>query len=325
MDYQAILTRAFNIIKRHRFLWLLGLFTGGAVPNWQFGNTNYTPTESDLEKLRNWQENIPIKLPSTDLVRADGAESLGKVLGDSAQSIVGTDFFWPILVTLLIISGIAIYLSTTARSAIIRSVYLIDKGKAITLGESWRIGHKYFWRQLSLSVIVSALIVLPLLLMVTPIVLLAIFVPSNYALIPSVILFAIIMIGFMIYVSLVTPYAQRMLIIENKRPLESIIASIKFFNQSWLQFVGLYFILMALNIAAGIVFVLALLVAIAILFAIGAAINTMSSIALAVYASIAVVAVIVTLLVYGGIISAFSSTSTTLAFLDRKKSTKTAS
>jgi hypothetical protein len=312
MDYQNIIKKAFKIVWHNRFMWLLGLLTGG-VSTLQSGS-NYSLDNSDFEKIKNWHHIIP----SGDNIAEASAKSAERVLGDSLFSLMSSPTFRIVLVVILLLVIILIYLHFTARGAIIKSASKLNDGEKLTLGAAWKHGERYFWRVFIFNLVVTAIILLILSILVTPIILLAIFGLSIAAIILGLLL-AILFLLFIIYLAFIAPYAERILVLENKRALESISLGIKFFNKHWKKILVLYLILFTIGLIAVTAMAIILIVPSLILIGLGLIIYTVSQTATFIYAFLAVIIILILFFVITGLINSFSSTAYTLGYLELKK------
>jgi len=129
MDYTEILTRAWQITWRHKWLWVLGLFAGGS----------YSSSSGS-----SWQE-------SFDPSGASGTPSLG-----------GLEWTLIALVGVVVIAiGLVFWvLGIAARAGLIAQVDRADGGVAPSLREGWRVGFRLFWRTFGMSVVLFGPLVL---------------------------------------------------------------------------------------------------------------------------------------------------------------------
>ncbi|MCK5346886.1 MAG: hypothetical protein KAR20_25935, partial [Candidatus Heimdallarchaeota archaeon] len=175
MDYLKILKKSAIYVWRFKFLWLLGILTASGS---FFGGSNYSTAPSsipnDLKKLNNLGDETAIGIFNTASAEV---HSVGKVLGESiGPSSMGNLWLWLIVAFfLLLLVLLAIYLNVVAKSAIVWAIDSIDKKEDTTLKKSWKVGHKLFWRRLSLDIIFALLVLLPLMVLSVPVVVMAIF------------------------------------------------------------------------------------------------------------------------------------------------------
>lgn len=292
-------------------MWLLGFLSGGSS---FYQGGNYSFNDSDFEKLKDWKN-----LPSSDNVAQASVKSAERVLGDSVSSAMSSTAFWIVFSFLIVLLIIFVYLHFTARGAIIKSAEQLDVGKSLGLKNAWGYGRQYFWRVFIFSLVMAGIILLGLLIAATPIVLLAIFEQSLAAIIFGIIFFLAFLV-YLIYLSLVSTYAERILILEDKGAIESIKLGIKFFNKSWKNIAVVYLIVMAISLIATMAVIIAIIAPILLLIGIGALFYLISSSLTFIYATIAILALVVLFCTLMGMLNAYISTVYTLTYKELKSS-----
>lgn len=304
IDFIKILKKAYSYIVKYKYLWLLGLLAGGGIGT---GNSGYSASSSDYNQWKNWDSTKHLNNETINSLKVAG----GKVLGaDTGFSSAG----WIIVaIFILALAIVAIYLSVTAHGAIISSVNKIDSGEDSNLSKAWRDGHKYFWKVFSFLIFSALLIVLPLIILGS-VVLGFVLLHFNVTAIVFGILFFLVFIAYAIYLSLIIPYAERILILENLSPYQSLVAGYKYFNKNWKNIVLMYLLLIAVNLAASIALILGLGIIVMILVSIGLLFYIINVILVWIYAAIAGLAIIVLLAVAAGIIQSYYSTAVTLTY-----------
>ncbi len=137
MDFGEVLSRAWQIIWRHKVLWIFGILagctsaagSGGSNSGYRFqsGSQNLPPAVQNfffqLENMPRWE----------------------------ILTLVGI-----ILLVFLIIFVIFVILGTVGRIGLIRGTQLADQGaERLTFGELWGESMRYFWRVLALNLIIG--------------------------------------------------------------------------------------------------------------------------------------------------------------------------
>src|SRR5579885_1038669 len=130
MDYGSLIRDAWLITWRHRFLWVLGLFTGTAVGSCSgFGGN-------------------PFQLPSR--TGAPGGAP-GAPLGAVMTTITDWILAHPLVVVvaalaimLIVLAFIA--LSLVAQGGMTLATVRLGEDRPVSPGEAWRGGFRYFWR-----------------------------------------------------------------------------------------------------------------------------------------------------------------------------------
>lgn len=172
MDIGEVLTRAWQIVWKHKVLWLFGILAGLGASG---ANTSAGSGQGSASTgMENWFQNTFGQMPDWQIV------TLALVV-----------FFVVLVITLLIV-----FLATVGRIGLIRGTYEADQGAArLQFGELFRESTPYFWRIFGLQL----LIVLAVIVMVVIITLLAIplalTVVGLFCLIPVICLLPLIAIA----------------------------------------------------------------------------------------------------------------------------------
>ncbi len=133
MDYGEILSKAWQIIWKHKILWLFGLFAGcaaqggsnGGQVNYRIGNPNEMPPQ--IQRLFDNTEPWQIAL------------------------VVGI-----ISLIVLILVVLAIIFSTIGKAGLIKGTLIgLDRDQRLTFSEVWNASTPYFWRLLGLNLLVG--------------------------------------------------------------------------------------------------------------------------------------------------------------------------
>lgn len=140
MDYTGILKEAWDVTRRNRSLWILGLFAGGSASissNWSSGSSN----SSSSKGLPPGWENI--HTPNEALQRGldEAGRQLGVSLGTAAQwwVIIGLAVF-----TLFVICLVFWAIGIAARGGLIKQTGEAIAGRPTSAAAGWRAG-LHFW------------------------------------------------------------------------------------------------------------------------------------------------------------------------------------
>lgn len=246
MDYFGIIKRAYQLTIKHKFLWIFGILAGGfgsGLGSFKSNMANYTTSNPD------WAN----KLASPNLAS-----------------------FWQIwgglVITLAVLVGalsiILFILKIASQGALIGSVDDLDKGEKGNFGEGLKIGFRYFWRILGVLVLYVLMVLASIVVWLGPAILLAVFGQIALAFIwGSLLLF--VSLAFWILVGLISPYSLRLVVLEKKRVWESIRGGLHLFRDFWKEVIVMYLLLFAISLGFGIAYLMAILIAGGILFAIG--------------------------------------------------------
>lgn len=300
MDYGKLITQAFTIVKERRYLWWLGILTalteGSYVKFYQYNLGN-----SDIEKIFN------DSLKST--------ENSGNVLGVSDSAYVLGIFIAIILI--FIISLVILYVSYSARAGLMKSVDRIDSGDdSWKFRDAFRAGRRSFWRLLGYY----------LLLFLSVIVLLAVFsVPTVFLFLwqqtlGNVLGVTLIIIGLLalfawaILISLITPFAERNVVIADQRIIQAIRTAWDSLVKKFMKIFLTYLVNVGLSMAYMMAVGFAVLIIGSVLFGIGYLLYSVNIVATYIYAGVAGLALSLVLLAVGGFFTAFLSSYWTIAY-----------
>jgi hypothetical protein len=315
MDYIEVLKKSWSFIKKYKYLWLLGILSGGAGSGnfnsaYQYGGGNST---NEIQNIGNG-DNIAALGSYVHGARAE-VSSVSKVLGESiGPGALGNPWLWlAIAIVILIVVLGLIYLSITAKSAIVWSVAKLDKDNVATLKDSWRAGHKIFWRRLSLAILMFAVVFIPLTVLAIPIVTLAIF----EIIIPAVILgliFGLVFIIYLIYLSLIFPYSERLLVVGKMPAVKSLYGAKSLFGKSWREIVLMYLIIFGIRLVAMMAIAIAVVTSIIILIIPTLIVYQINHITSYVLGGIFVLIIVLAMMIISGVLNAYSSSCVTLTY-----------
>lgn len=314
IDFGKILKRSFQITIKNRYLWFLGLLAGGSTFGFSYGNGFSGVNEDNFQKFKDFNGKVSI-LDSTHA----NVRGVGQVLGESVGKLSSDEVLVLgiiVAIILLLLVG-AIYLSITAKGAIVKAYLSHYDNKEMTLRESWSFGHKFFWRRLSFGILVCLLIILPLLVLLIPIIILAIY-EHIWIAVGLAFYFAFVFFIYVFYLSLIIPYAERKLFLESLPVTESLKRGYKFFNKNWKNLALTYLILVGVQLAFAFAFGIAFLIVAGILFLIGWLFYTLSAVVAIIYGIIFGLILLIAIFCLSGAINAFSSGILTFAYSEVK-------
>lgn len=230
MDYGHVISQAFRITWKYKFLWIFGLFLGGFGANFNFGTGNF---QSSPESSRVFRATALWAAANIGIIIAAGLLFL----------FIGLIFF---------------VLSIIAQAAVVGAADQAETSQIPTFGTSLQVGLTYFWRVLGLLLLVFLMVMAVLLILLIPLGILIYLVVSNQspAIILLIVLFAflffIIFIPFAIVIGLVQHYALRYLVLSEKKVGEAIGMGWKLVRTHLGTTLLLWLLSAALGIAAGI-------------------------------------------------------------------------
>jgi hypothetical protein len=255
MNYGEIITTAFWITLRNRYLWFFGFFAGGTFTGFNF------PTGGSSEFNNN---------------DFDQASSVPMFVAQIGQQGVFENVALTVAIVALglLIVLIFLILSLISQGALAESVAALDRGESRRFSTAWRAGISNFWRVLGFYV-VFILISLGLLLVIgIPIALLVAGVfaatESVGARVVTVILVVLVGIVLLIVVfiplSIIGQFALREIVVRRERVIGSIGSGYRLFRRTMGKSLLLWLIQLGIAIGVGIALLILLLLVGFILF-----------------------------------------------------------
>src|SRR5947207_1857174 len=304
MQYMDVVWRSFRISWRHKYLWLIALFSGEGG-----GGSNFSPGGGG-----GGGGGAGAGTPATgDIDTAAMQDQITRFLSDYAGLIVALVVAWLVLVVIFFI------LSAICEGATIRASAEHDAERPWGLGLSWRAGLHTLWAVVRFRLLLIAL-GLPLVLLVIGLVagiVIAILRQNAAAAVPLILVgFLLIVAGipYAIYLFFLDRLGSRALVLEQLGAFASIARG----HRLLIKRLGRTLIVWLLSIAVGVVIGVATTVALAIVFIpfllAGGAFSSGdlgSNLGLFVIGAVLLIPIS---LVVGGFLSAQSATYWTLAF-----------
>ena len=223
MDYGRLVSRAFTITLRHRFLWWLGIVAalGGSgfnLPN--PSSFSEEPFEQSFQQIEQW------------------------VLAHLALVIVLAMLLFLLLLALLV-------LSVMARAGLISAVAALEREQPTDFGRALRVGYSAFWRIVAISLLVGLALLGILALLAAPVVVLAL-TKIYWAAVLLGMLFSLCFIAVALYAGVLWLYATRSIVIEGSGASASLARG----HETILRFKGesalIWLIAFAVSLAIGI-------------------------------------------------------------------------
>jgi hypothetical protein len=296
MNYGDLLSEAFRITWRNRFLWFFGFFVGGTsfnFPSINFGGQQEMPFGPYSGPLRWISENLILFLVSVGVV---------------------------VLALVLVF----IVLAMISHGALTESVTALHRGEPRRFGSAWRTGTAYFWRVTLLKVLfllmalgLALLIFLPALLGVV-----AVFVSTQSVglRVLSVVLGVLLALALLILVflpfAIINQFALRELVVGGRRVMDSIGGGFGLFRRNigrsllaWLLQLG---VMLGLGIAMLVVITILAVILVGPAVALFAADQTAAAVVVGVIGGLLF---LIPVFVISGALSAFNHAYWTLAYL----------
>ena len=289
MSYGEVLTKAFKITIKNKFLWFFGIFVGS------LGGLNAGRSYS----------------------------------GQDFSSLNGTDpttflqQYWVVilvvaLVLFLIFLGFA-FLSIVSQGALFGAVEKINKNKKTGFSDAFKIGIKNFWKILGAELLIG---------LVTFLITVLVFAPASFLifsklwviLIIYVLIFILLIMLLSIFVTLIVFMTYGEIVIGKKGIISSIKNSFCLFKKSFSKLLITYLILLLIGFGFGLLLVMvALLIGVPlVLFGFAIAASGIMP-ALVAYIAIFGTIFVVGLLILQGIFSSFTYSVWTLTYIDISK------
>ena len=296
MNYGDLLSEAFRITWRNKFLWFFGFFVGSAsfnFPSTNFGGQRGAPFGPGPGPLRWISENLVLFLV-----------------------IVGA------LIAVLVL--VFIVLAMISHGALAESVAALHRGEPRRFGVAWRAGTAYFWRVLGLKLLFFLMALGLALVVFLPAVLgaLAVFAATESVglRVLSVVLAALFVVAMLILVflpfAIVNQFALRELVVGGRRIMDAIGGGFGVFRRNigrsllaWLVQLG---VMLGLGLATLLVVVILGVILLGPAVALFAADQTAAAVAVGVIGGLLF---LIPVLVISGALSAFNHAYWTLAYL----------
>ncbi len=285
MNYGALITRAFRITTRHKFLWLLGILAGGFGGGGGGGGGGDEPPSELLRHASDWA------LAHIYLVIA-----LGIIL-----FLVMLAFF---------------VLSVMARAGLISSVARIEGRQAASFMTGIRSGYHAFWRLIAIGLLIF-LAVLAMIALVAPPIIVLILTKHYWAAGGWGLLVLPVLIVAAVYLGILWMYAIRFAVLGTAGVRASLKRAHSLLFTRTKEVLLVWLIALGLGLAASIATLLVILVIALPLAAVGVGIYlTLGLIPTVVYAIGPALMLFAAGLLLSGIVNTFNSSLWTLAYLD---------
>jgi hypothetical protein len=296
MNYGDLLSEAFRLTWRNRFLWFFGFFVGGGasfnVPS-NIGGEQGAPFGAASGPLRWISENLAL-------------------------------FIALVIVLVVVIALVFIVLAMLSHGALVESVAALHRGEPRRFGPAWRAGTANFWRVLGLKVLfflmalgLAILVLLPVGLGVV-----AVVAATDSTGLRILLIALLVLVGFLALIfvflpfAIVNQFALRELVVGRRRILESVGGGFGLFRYNigrsllvWLLQLG---VMLGLGVATLVVVIILGAILLGPAIALFAAHQTTAAVVVGVVGGLLF---LVPLFVISGALGAFNHTYWTLAYL----------
>jgi len=152
MNYTRLVQEAWRTTWEHRWLWVLGLFAGGAVGGFSFGGGG-NGAQWRMDDGRGLTNDMPGVIPGTG-----GGIAQAEAVARQASEWVAANYLLlgGIAVGLLVLGIASLILAPVAQGAMAEATSDYAEGRATTLANAFRTGVHLFWRYVGLWVLLMA-------------------------------------------------------------------------------------------------------------------------------------------------------------------------
>lgn len=302
--YRTIITKAWEITKTYKFLWLFGFFAAF------LGNAaDYKSLFQQLDSIKNNTEaffnlNYQISL-------------WGKVL-ESIQQLPVTGVLALILTILFIIlfAIIIIWLVMVSQAAIVRAANKIENGKEASFKESFLQSIQYSWKVFVLNLFAKIVVCILLSLFISPILVILIAKSAKISLLVTI-LAIVIFVPITIIINFVTKYAIAYVVLKGQKCWEALGHGWKLFTNHWLISLEMALIVLVVNMALAFILLLLSILLISPFILMGLTSGSSQMLYMLMGGSISVMAII--FFFAAAVFSTWQNTAWTLLFIKLEK------
>lgn len=302
--YRTILTKAWEITKRYKFLWLFGFFAAF------LGNAGeYKALFKQLDIIKNNPEtlfNLSYKL--------DLWGSIFKYIGElptiNLLAFILTSLF------ILLIALIVIWLMVTSQAAIIGAAEKINDDKKVSLKKSFLDNIQYSWKVFVLNAFAKIIICILLSLFIGPLLTVLIAKGAKISLLITI-LAIVIFVPIAIIIGFVTKYAIAYVVLKGQKCWEALGHGWRLFTRHWLISIEMALIVLVINLALAFLLMIISVILISPFILIGLSSGSSQMLYLLLGGSIGVMAII--FLFAAAVFAAWQNTAWTLLFIKLEK------
>jgi hypothetical protein len=310
VEYGSLIRRSWLLTWRHRFLWVLGLFAGGAGIQCS-GTGGDVPTQ--LGTGSEEMEQLGLQL-------SHALGEIGRWLSQNLGLVL-------LLIGLVVLIGLALLvLSFIARGAIARATSDLALGRPMSLGPAWGAGRQLFWRFLNLWLILLGLGLASLALIGIVVGLAWLADQASGGSIRAIFIAVGVLLGLLLVaaaiplfigLSIVVSFAERAMAVENVGPRAGLGVGLQLVRTNLGTSLLVWLLSLALSIGSSIAVLLGLLALAVPLGAIGVLMYATAgaSLALLSYAVVAAVMLAIAVWLLGSVVSVYFWNYWTMVYL----------
>jgi hypothetical protein len=301
-NFGEVLTRAWQIIRKHNVLWIFGIFAGCSR-----GSANFRGNTGGGGSGGPGQPNIPPEVM--------------RILEFIQQNLV--TFIVVACLLLLLIWAITIFLSTIGRVGLIRGTYQVEQGaERLIFGQLFSESMPYFWRVFGLSLIVAIPILIVFAILIGGLVAFAVSASNGndaarvgiFGFIPLLIGCFCLLIPILFVVSMVIRQAENAIVLEDLPMLPALSRGWEVFKANLGPILLMAIILVVIGLIVG--FIVALpVIAIVAPAAVAFAFNRAQNWTPMIFAGVCLCLYIPVAWVLNGILTAYTESAWTLTYM----------
>lgn len=309
INYSKLISTSWNIVKKHPFLWILGILGGYGGGGFNLGSLNST----DFSKFTGSGNKTSIIKNAFGEI-ADATTDRFSHLSETV--VISVLIFTALVFVLLLI------ISAVFRGSLIKSIEKISQKQESNFVLAWQDGQASWLKLFSLQLL---LILSILILMIPLFFVIALFNSLGGAAILAVIVFAIlwlIVFGIiMLIVGFFYPYVERKIVLDGLGINDAFSESVRFVKPFWLELIFVELITIGLSIAWAIAVTLAVLLIAILVLLLAIVLAILSPIAAVIFAIIIGIIAFSAVILAAGFFGAFISTLYTGTYLALKNHT----
>ncbi len=304
--YRDVLKRAFVAVKKYRFLWFFGFFAAflGAAGELEPLFKNYSDIASRSQGI------LDLKTYYEGGVIASFYET---------TRLFFLAYPWQAFFLLTMISIVAViflWLAIVSQIALFDSAKKIEKKQAVSYGDAYRVGNRYFGTVLLINIIVRVILYGFFIAVGLPLVSWFLLRGSILGGVLFIILIFLVYIPVNIIVSFIVKYTVAYIVVQQKKLGDAVKLAIALFKKNWLVSIEMAFLVVAIGIGVGVLMVIMLAItAIPFLLIGGASLVFGSSTGFSAAVVIGTIVWFIVIAVIGSAFVAFQYTAWTFLFL----------
>ncbi len=247
--YRSILKQAWSQIKKHRWLWLFGLFAAF------MGNGGEVDILMQNEKLKNAPEFL--------MSLRDNFAALD--LNAVKEGVINALATAPLLTTLsvavsLIFVLLFIWLVVVSQGALIESASKLDGDKKVSFRSALEKGIHKFWPVFGLNLSIRLILYFALIILSIPFAILYMYNNSDTAITFLTLLAFILLVPIAIILSFILKYAFAFVVVKDQSAISAFVLAWRLFATNWLISLEMAILLFAINFLVGLILVLAIVI-----------------------------------------------------------------